>query len=64
MVRFNKKELNMLMVALESFLENNEEDVKIKMEAKLICHKISWELEQRDMRKDAKELQKQQQQQN
>ena len=65
MVRFNNKELHMLMGALESFWgsyedENNEEDVKIKNEAKLLCHKISWELEQRDMRKDAKDLEKKQ----
>ena len=61
MVRFNNKELHMLMGALESYEdENNEEDIEIKNEAKLLSHKISWELEQRDMRKDAKDLEKKQ----
>ena len=59
MVRFNKDELHMLMNALESYWgsyedENNEEDVKINKEARKIYMKINWELEQRSIRKDAK----------
>lgn len=70
MVRFNKKELQMLMGALEAFWgsyenweqesdeETKNEYKKYNDEAKLLSHKISWELEQRDMRKMAKDLQK------
>lgn len=63
MVRFNKDELYILLNALESYWgdyedETNydEEKVKINKEAKLLSNKISWELEQRDMRKMEKQL--------
>tara|TARA_R110001599_G_scaffold60020_2_gene166755 strand:+ start:1431 stop:1682 length:252 start_codon:yes stop_codon:yes gene_type:complete len=70
MVRFNKHELNVLMGALESYWgsyenweQESDEDTrrewkKYHDEAVIISQKISWELEQRDMRKMAKDLQK------
>ena len=66
MVRFDKKELHMLMGALEAFWgsyenweqegdeETKNEYKKYNDEAVRIYKKISWELEQREIRKDAK----------
>ena len=56
MVKFNNKELHMIMNALESEWGCDED----KNDAILLSYKISWELEKRDMRKDAKDLEKKQ----
>ena len=56
MVRFNNKELHMIMNALESEWGSDED----KKDAKLLSHKISCELEQRCLRRVAKDLEKKQ----